>query len=173
MKLVIDTCVLFPTIMRGLILGVAQTGAFTPIWSPRILEEWSRAAARDGRSAGVDIALLRDRFPTAEIKTPIRDDLWLPDENDVHVLATGLHAQADGILTLNIKDFPTRILTAHGLLRRDPDGFLLELHAQDPDPVVNVVQSVVDQAIRDGAEMSPRALLKRSKLPRLAKALYA
>ncbi|MDA8586574.1 PIN domain-containing protein, partial [Rhodobacteraceae bacterium] len=46
MKVVVDACVLFPTVLRELVLGVAETGAFQPLWSARILEEWRRAAAR-------------------------------------------------------------------------------------------------------------------------------
>lgn len=67
MKVVIDTCVLFPTVLRELVLGVAETGAFKPLWSESILEEWRRAALRHGAEdaeiAGVEIALLASRFP--------------------------------------------------------------------------------------------------------------
>ena len=48
MKALLDTNVLYPTVMREVLLGVAATGAFTPLWSARILEEWARAARKLG-----------------------------------------------------------------------------------------------------------------------------
>jgi len=62
MKIVLDTCVLFPTVMREMLLGVAASMAWTPIWSERILEEWQRAATKLGPTgpaqAASEIALL-------------------------------------------------------------------------------------------------------------------
>ncbi len=173
MKLVIDACVLFPTILRRIVIGVAEAGAITPVWSPRILEEWRRAIARDGGDAGVDIALLQDRFPGAEVAQAPEDGLWLPDEHDIHVLATAIASGADGLLTLNLKDFPTRVLSSHDILRRDPDGLLVELYASDEAMVRGVVAGVLERATDAGADLSHRALMKRARLPRLGKALFA
>ena len=172
MKLVIDACVLFPTILRRIVIGVAEAGAITPVWSPRILEEWRRAIARDGGDAGVDIALLQDRFPGAEVAQAPEDGLWLPDEHDIHVLATAIASGADGLLTLNLKDFPTRVLSSHDILRRDPDGLLVELYASDEAMVRGVVAGVLERATDAGADLSHRALMKRAWLPRLGKALF-
>ena len=44
MKVLIDTCVLYPTVMRQMLLGAAEHGLFIPLWSDQILEEWARAA---------------------------------------------------------------------------------------------------------------------------------
>ncbi|MBL3553988.1 PIN domain-containing protein, partial [Rhodovulum sulfidophilum] len=44
MKVLLDACVLYPTVLREILLGVARRGGFTPLWSARILEEWARAA---------------------------------------------------------------------------------------------------------------------------------
>ena len=49
MKILIDANVLYPTVMREVVLGVAKTGLFTPQWSPRILEEWARDALKLGQ----------------------------------------------------------------------------------------------------------------------------
>lgn len=37
MRLVLDACVLFPGRLRDILLGVAERGGFTPLWSARIL----------------------------------------------------------------------------------------------------------------------------------------
>ncbi len=172
MKVLIDACVLFPTVLRRIVTGVAETGHFTPLWSPRILEEWSRAAARDGfqAEAKAEIARLGSKFPDASVlHAPCReDDLFLPDPDDVHVLAAAIAAEADELLTLNVKDFPNRALAAHSIVLRHPDEFLLEaLHA---DPAVEaIIKSVHARALEDGLDMTLRALMKRSRLPRVGK----
>ena len=62
MKLLLDTCVMYPTVMRSVLLCVARAGAFTPLWSARILEEWARAARKLGpegeAQARAEIALV-------------------------------------------------------------------------------------------------------------------
>ncbi|MCG6884455.1 MAG: PIN domain-containing protein, partial [Silicimonas sp.] len=91
MKLLIDACVLYPTVLRELVLGLAANGGFTPLWSERILEEWRRAALRrserDGVIAEGEIALVKAQFPGAmvDVVPTTRDRLWLPDTDDIHV----------------------------------------------------------------------------------------
>ena len=112
MRLVLDACVLYPTVMREVLLGPARAGLFEPVWSARILEEWRRAAAKLGPAAAAqaagEIALVRAAFPGAETAPApgVEARLWLPDPGDVHVLATAIAASADGIVTLNASDFP-------------------------------------------------------------------
>ncbi len=178
MKVVIDACVLFPTVLRELVLGVAETGPFVPLWSARILEEWRRAALRHGAEdagiAGVEIALLSTRFPDAAvlINPDTEARLNLPDPDDVHVFAAAIDAGADELLTLNTKDFPTNALAAEGVLRRHPDEFLLEYWSADQSAVETVVASVMARAESHGIDTSnQRNLLKKARVPRFAKAL--
>lgn len=179
MKLVLDACVLFPTVMREVLIGAADLGHYQPLWSARILEEWARAAARLGpqgeAQARSEIALLRAAWPGAEIAPApgVEARLWLPDAADVHVLATAVTGFADGIITMNRQDFPKHILAEEDLQRFDPDGFLYDLWIRDPEGMQRVGEMVLDKANRlsqrDGWEMRP--LLKKARLPRLAKAL--
>ena len=177
-RIVIDTCVLYPTVMRALVLGAAKAGHFDPIWSPRILEEWARAAVKLGplgeAQARSEIALLRADWPAAErAEAPhIAKRLWLPDENDIHVLAVAVDTGADMIMTLNAKDFPRGTLSQEGLDRIDPDGCLMRFYAADPDDLHAVAQEVLNTARQlSGRDWDMRALLKKARLPRLAKAL--
>lgn len=178
MRILIDACVLYPTVMREVLIGVAAKGLFTPLWSARILEEWARAAARLGDGyedmARGEIALLKAGWPQAEIaySADLEASLHLPDPNDTHVLAAAISGKADVLLTMNLKDFPTRVVSSHGVLRRDPDGLLREMFDENPDVVGAVVENVRQTAERlSGQPQEARKLMKKARLPRLGKAL--
>lgn len=173
MRLILDANVLYPTLLRGILSGYAGAGGFVALWSQRILDEWRHAGIRDGFAdhVAVEIATLSERFPKALVAPDptLAPTLSLPDENDVHVLAAAITARADGILTANLRDFPTRTLSRHGLLRRAPDEFLREAWQTDRDRFATVLRRALDDARAHGIEGDDRALLKRARLPRLAK----
>ena len=178
MKVLLDACVLYPTVMREVLIGVAKAGLFQPLWSDRILEEWARAARKIGQEgetiARGEIAMLRKDWPEAVIPAHLGLEarLWLPDENDIHVLASAVAGSADVLLTLNRADFPQNILTEEGITRRDPDGFLWQLWSDHPMPVEQIVHKVHSTAERlSGKTLDLRKLLKKARLPRLAKAV--
>ena len=179
MKVALDACVLFPTVLREMLVGTAAAGGFAPVWSARILEEWARATRRlpEGAEAIArrEIALLRADWPAAEVAVDpdLIERLSLPDPDDRHVLAAAIAGGAAVLLTLNRTDFPTRTLARHGILLRDPDGFLTELfHEGIPLPAVaSAVQARAEHA--SGRPQPLRPLLKRAGLPRLAKTLTA
>ena len=135
-RVLLDACVLVPATTRALLTGLADEGYFTPLWSPAIFAEWSHAAARQSdeivAQTQIEQSLLDARFPQSSITTPDRPDLSLPDENDTHVLAAAIEGGTDELLTANIQDFPLRVLSAHGILRRHPDEWLLEAAHQHP-----------------------------------------
>ncbi|MCO6382207.1 RSP_2648 family PIN domain-containing protein [Oceanicola sp. 502str15] len=178
MKLCLDTCVIYPTVMREVLLGAARAGFFTPMWSARILEEWRRAALKRGPVVGVqaegEIAMVRAAWPRAEVKVEpgLEARLWLPDPADVHVLAAAVAGSADGIVTANAKDFPRNVLAEEGLMRADPDGLLLGFAEADRARMASVAEAVRAEAERlSGEPWDMRALLKKARLPRLGKAL--
>jgi hypothetical protein len=177
-KAVLDACVLYPTVMRNLLLACADAGLYRPHWSDRILEEWARAAARAGTMAEAvargEIAILRRDWSKACVsESPAREaELYLPDANDVHVLASGIEAGCEKIVTMNLKDFPRRELAAHGVQAVHPDEFLLGLFNQSPDQVCDLTIKVHSQAERlSGQEWPIRALMKKARLPRFGKAI--
>jgi hypothetical protein len=179
MRAVIDACVLYPTVLREIVAGVAQAGLITPLWSDRLIEEWARTAARRGGPADAalargQIALLSAKFPGASVPAdPAHEaQLWLPDAGDIHVLATAIAGQADTILTLNLRDFPRAELAPHGIDAVHPDAGLTALWLDHPQTIGTVVAQVHAEAERlAGDAISLRAMLKRLRLPRLAKAL--
>ena len=176
MRVLLDACVIFPTVMREMLIGLAQEGLYEPFWSERIIAEWTRAASRLGDGADAiaraEAAVMCDAFPSAMVPPGSIADIWLPDPDDVHVLEAAILGQADVLMTKNLGDFPTRILSSHGVLRRDPDGFMIELLETHPAIVKEVAKRVQTKAERlSQRDQAIRGLLKRSGLPRLGKAL--
>lgn len=178
MKLLLDTCVIYPTVMREMLLGVAKTGLFEPLWSARILEEWARAARKIGPTgeaqARAEIALMRAFWGKAEVtwRPSLENQLYLPDAADVHVLAAAIDGSADMIVTVNNKDFPKHLLAEQDLKRIGPDELLWQFWCDHPDQVRAVAETVLAEACRlSGEDWEMRPLLKKARLPRLAKAL--
>lgn len=175
-RVLLDACVLYPAVLRQALLEVARDGALVPLWSPRILAEWAHVAARRGDDAAPAIAALGAAFPQAEV-TPdpsTEAGLALPDPADAHVLAAAIAGRADLLVTLNLRDFPQRLLAAHGLRAEAPDTLLMRLWLQDPARLQAAILRVAEEsARRSGRRVPLRALLRRARLPRLGKALDA
>lgn len=177
-RVFLDTCVLFPQLVRELIFATARRGLFTPLWSPRVGTEWRIAAARNGGIAAevaVDDLLtrMRETFPEGEVAPSARalPDLALPDDADRHVVAGALAGGADAILTFNLRDFPARRLAPLGLGVRHPDGFFWQLFGEQP----SLMRAAVAEAL-GAAGVEPgrgRAAFKRARLSRFAKAWAA
>lgn len=176
MRALLDANVLYPTVMREVLLGAAAEGLFEPKWSARILEEWARAAARLGAEAEVfargEIAGLRAAWPRAEVALApgVERRFRLPDPDDAHVLAAAVAGSAEAIVTMNAKDFPRGTLAEEGLERLDPDQFLVGLAEKHPEAMGRVVAASVETARRlSGEDWTARTLLKKARLPRLGK----
>ncbi|SHG67734.1 PIN domain-containing protein [Cognatiyoonia sediminum] len=178
MRVLLDACVLYPTVMREVVLGCAKAGLFEVRWSERILEEWARATVKLGPEAEVfargEIAVLGAQFPDAivPVHEGLEQRLWLPDPNDVHVLASAVAGSCDAIMTVNAKDFPRNVLAEEGVSRVDPDNFLIGFFAVHEPVVQGVCDQVLVQArVMSGDDLTMRKLMKKARLPRLGKAL--
>ncbi len=179
MRILIDANVLYPTILREIVLGCASAGLFEARWSARIVEEWARAAAKLSPEQEIwargEAAAANARFPQALVRVPedLANRLWLPDPNDVHVLAAAIAGHCDAILTMNAQDFPRGLLAEEGLQRLDPDNFLLGLADTDRAAVLAVVEASVAEAKRlsGNEDWTVRSILKKIRMNRLAKAL--
>lgn len=164
--------------MREVVLGCAAAGMFEVRWSARILEEWARAARKIGPEgetlARGEIAATSARFPGAVVGYA-EDQLrqyWLPDPDDVHVLAAAVIGSCDAVMTVNVKDFPRDVLGEYDVARIEPDWYLVQQLERAPDQVVPVAQAVLDEARRlSGEDWQVRALMKKARLPRFGKAL--
>lgn len=175
MRAFLDACVLYPPVMRRLLLAVAEAGEIAPFWSARVLEEWRRAASRnlgagEGAAAEGEIALMQARFPAASIppQPEAEDALTLPDPADAHVLASALAAGADLLVTSNLRDFPAPKLRALGIAPIHPDALLWEKFGRNP---ALIREAAARAAGAFGSDRPPHRAVKRAGLPRLAKAL--
>ena len=180
MKAVLDACVLYPTVMREVLLAAAEQGFFEPLWSKTILQEWLAAAGKSGEGekafAEGDQALLKSRWPDALVDEPegLADHFYLPDPNDRHVLATAVGAQAPVIVTMNLRDFPVGILAEHGLSAIHPDALLRGFYDADAGKMRAAAERVRATAeALSGVPQDMRKLMKKARLPRLGKALAA
>ena len=178
MRVMIDACVLYPTVMREVVLGIAKQGLFEPRWSPRILEEWARATLKLGPEAGVftrgEIAALTASFPSARVQVPPEAErkFYLPDPDDIHVLAAAVLGHCDGIMTLNNKDFPRNTLAEEGLARFNPDEFCCRMFDESPQIVRAVGEAVLSRAQEmSDPDWTMRGLMKKARMPRFGKAL--
>jgi predicted nucleic acid-binding protein len=178
MKLLFDTCVLYPTVMRAALMGACQVMGWTPLWSDRILEEWARSARKLGPmgedQARAEIALLQADWPNARVSysSGLEARLYLPDPADRHVLAAAIAGNADKIVTLNNKDFPKQTLWDEGVDRIDPDRLMFEAVQSRPDAMHRIAADILADANRmSDAEWTMRALFKKARLPKFAKAI--
>jgi PIN domain len=164
--------------VRALLLGTAGMGLYQPFWSARVLDEWRIAAASKLGIAAEDEAraaqgAMAARFPAARVEPAPRVEagIALPDPADAHVLATAFAGGADVLLTFNLRDFPRRVLAAHGVEARHPDGFLWELLSHAPERASAAIGGALAEA---GVPPDrARAALKRAHLPRLGRAWEA
>ena len=145
----LDASVLYPAPLRDLLLELAVSGLYRAKWSARVHDEWTRAllrsrpgltAARLERTRRLMDAHVRDVLVTGfEDLVP---SLELPDPDDRHVLAAAIRAEADLIVTANLKDFPVSSLAPHGLDAEHPDTFLVRLCARWPARFVEALHRV-------------------------------
>ena len=145
----LDASVLYPAPLRDLLLELAISGFYRAKWSARVHDEWTRAllrsrpdltAARLERTRRLMDAHVHDVLVTGfEDLVPT---LELPDPGDRHVLAAAIRAEADIIVTANLKDFPASSLAPHGLEAEHPDAFLARLCGRWPARFVEAFHRV-------------------------------
>ena len=133
-KAVLDACVIYPAPIRDLLLSLADVGLFKPFWSDEINQEWGRSLMIKRPDIlpikiAATVQAMNDSFPDATIKRDesIMSKLHLPDQNDLHVLATAISSGSSYIITSNLKDFPNGQLNQYSIKAIDPDTFILNL----------------------------------------------
>jgi hypothetical protein len=137
---VLDACALFPMLPRDVLLTLAAHEFFSPKWSARIRQEWTRnlLARMRARSSNVGAdkrvehiaAAMEAAFPDAQVDADIPEPQILEpvSPKDRHVVVTAIVTHADAIITFNVADFAVEHLKEH--LRLEvihPDDFVMDL----------------------------------------------
>ncbi len=144
---VYDANILYPALVRDLFIRLAQADLVRARWTETIHDEWIRSVLKDNPHISAS-RLARTR---AKMNASLRDclvtgyehlipSLKLPDPDDRHVLAAGIHGEADVIVTCNLGDFPAAILSAYGIEAVHPDEFAASLFERAPDSVCAAVK---------------------------------
>lgn len=127
---VLDTCALYPAHLRDTFLRLAERGLYRVLWSPDIIDELHRnlvEAGIDARHVDRLVAEMGSAFPDAEVTgySALIEGLTC-DPKDRHVLAAAVRANASGIVTFNLDDFPAPSVDPFEVEVIDPDTFLLD-----------------------------------------------
>jgi hypothetical protein len=143
-----DACVLYPNVLRHLLMHLALTDLFRARWSASIQEEWVRNVLEDypdippsrlNRTCKLMNENVRDALITGY--EGLIEALVLPDLNDRHVFAAAIKAQAGVIVTFNLKDFPVQALKPYGIAAQHPDDFITNLIDLDPFTVCTAIRA--------------------------------
>ena len=129
---VLDTCVVYPVIIRDILLWFAHYDLYTPKWSEHIFDEWNRVTIEKGASveeADKRIAKANLAFPDAMVINykGLIETLEMKDQDDCHVVAAAIKTNANLIVTDNLKDFPEDYLQSFGLTAKSADDFLTDI----------------------------------------------
>ncbi|WP_236241810.1 PIN domain-containing protein [Streptomyces sp. CC228A] len=171
---VYDACVLYPNVVRDLLIRVALAGMVQAKWSDQILDEMVRALHEQRGVAPDRLERLRELMNDAvrDVRVighePLMEGLKLPDPGDRHVLAAAIKAHAQVIVTDNRRHFPDEALTPWGIEAKSADSFLLDLLGLDDRVVYACVRQIAEsrrnppESVDDVLEHMERSGLRRS-----------
>jgi predicted nucleic acid-binding protein len=130
---VYDADVLYPNTLRDLLIRIAQSGLVQAKWTSQILDEALGAVAKDHpdipdekltRLRALMNASVRDCLVTDY--EPLIASLQLPDPDDRHVVAAAITANAQVIVTRNLRHFPGTYHAQWNIEAKSPDDFVLD-----------------------------------------------
>ncbi len=151
---VLDTCVLWPSLQRDFLLSLAVEGLYRPLWSSVILDELNYHESQRLVDRGVPVgeaasraealvAQMAEHFDDARVEgwEPLEGTFHLPDPHDEHVLAAAVMGGAGAIVTENLKDFPKRAVPNH-IDVVPAKQFAYETALVDPQRALAAVQQI-------------------------------
>lgn len=143
---VYDACVLYPASLRDLLVRLAAKRIVQARWSSEILDEFVGALLERQPELDPDrlrrtCDLMNQAVPEAMVTGfgEIEESLRLPDPDDRHVLAAAIVANAQAIVTQNLRDFPEDVLQPYGIEALHPDQFVLDTLGLAPDAVCEML----------------------------------
>jgi predicted nucleic acid-binding protein len=173
---VYDACVLYPSIVRDVLIRVAIEGTVRAHWSDQILDEVFRNLKKNrpdldpaklNRTRSLMNMALEDANVTGY--ESIIDGLALPDPDDRHVLAAAIRAGAQVIVTDNLKHFPSAALDPFGISAKGSDDFLVDQYYLSEHAVRTAITLIVrSRKTGTGTEEDVYRQLERAGVVQLA-----
>lgn len=173
-----DANVLYPSLLRDLLIRLDIEQLCRLRWSAEVNEEWIHALVRDrGLPRGPldqTLALMNRSLPGATVTGfhALVPELTLPDPDDRHVLAAAIHSGAPHLLTFNLSDFPGQVLPATAPQIIHPDLWLAPALGHDLQATCRVLRKLVAPFRRPPVTVPEVAeRLARLRLPKSAQVL--
>lgn len=172
-----DANVLYSRVLRDYLLYAADQEIIAITWSRRILAEATEHLIKNvsgfDHAAATRLASAMNRaFPLAEVE-PSDEDLRqldrvpLPDEDDRHVLAAALTAEATVLCTSNIRDFPADVVEPLGVEVLTPDQLLSRLVTEYEPQMLTAHRTAVG-SLKGATDESTVNALRRAGAPTTA-----
>jgi len=172
---VLDANVLYPALLRDVLLSLAHADLYSAKWSIDIRDEWTKHLVGKHPSMEEKIRLMVTQM---ELAIPdcivmgyehLIDGLNLPDRGDRHVLAAAIAGHADAIVTWNEKDFPEESLAPFGIEVQSPDEFVLNQIMLDKVSALSAIKRMRERWERPEYDATQLvALLEKRGLPQTA-----
>ena len=136
-----DANILISRTLRDYFVYAAKLGALDIHWSDGILDETTRNLIKQFDFTTEDAEVLVERLeaflPSALIEVKKRDQARVAkvemDAKDRHVLAAALSANAEVLLTQNVRHFPREWMAKHGIELVNAGTLLTRLASDYPD----------------------------------------
>jgi predicted nucleic acid-binding protein len=175
-----DANVLYSRVLRDYLLYAASQEIVNIVWSSQILDEvvehmMANLPAFDRAAANHLLEVLERAYPAALIDPAEADyqrleGCTLPDEDDRHVIAAALAAEADAICTNDKAGFPAEVLDRFEIDVLLPDDLICQLIEQRPAAMLAAHHTAV-KSLGGATDESTLAALQRAHALKAAKAM--
>lgn len=153
---------------------LALTDLFQAKWTEEIHREWIyNIAKKQPNITKHKLQLVKEKM-NMNVRDCLVDGyqkltqtLTLPDPNDRHVLAAAIYANADLIVTFNLRDFPIKFLSRYRVQAKHPDEFIVSLLSLNTAKVIDEIRKT--RLSLKNPSKSPEeylAILERQSLPK-------
>lgn len=156
---ILDTCALWPSAQRDVLLSWAAEGLYRPLWSTAILAEldyhetakWiarGQVAADAGRRAQALVQAMTESFDDACVFgwEPLEGVYGLPDPDDEHLVAAAVVGGAGAIVSDNTRDLPADRIPA-GIHVLTVPQFAADTVSLAPAVALGAIRTMVDRYI--------------------------